>query len=213
MLCARWCLGPPGAGLAALPGASLIPDAALLYVGHPIYSYFWLQHVAPGRVYGVAIAGTALIIIAQGARERRRLWLVSGVRPAALVALFKVHVFAAAFPLLLCFAILAWPPRKPLRLLVLSVSVAAGLALLPLAKRFYIGLYTLLRLRWLYPLVLENTGKYGYWYADQKLVSGFRRCSRVSLSHLAKAIGLTPLNALQVFAIVAPSIWLVALRR
>jgi len=200
-----------GAGLAALVGASLIPDAALLYIGHPIYSYFWLQHVAPGGLYGVAIAGTALIIIAQGARERRRLWLVSGVILAALVALFKVHVFAAAFPLLLCFAILAWPPSKPLRWIVLSVSVTAGLALLPLAKRFYIGL----------ELHFDFAGITWYWKLLANMATGTPIESWYRVfgdahafpSHLTRAIGLMLLNALGVFAIVAPSIWLVALRR
>ena len=59
-----------GAGLAALMAAFLIPDAALLNIAHPIYGYFWLQHVAPGGLYGVAIAGTALILIVQGVARR-----------------------------------------------------------------------------------------------------------------------------------------------
>ena len=61
-----------GAGLAALVGSFLIPDTALLNVGHPLYGYFWLQHVAPAGLDGVAIAGTALILMLQGAREGRR---------------------------------------------------------------------------------------------------------------------------------------------
>ena len=125
-----------GAGLAALVGSFLIPDTALLNVGHPLYGYFWLQHVAPGGLYGVAIAGTALILILNGAREGRRVLIVSGVVMGALVALFKVHIFAAAFPLLLSFAILAWPPRNRWRWLLLGGCVAAGLALLPLANQF-----------------------------------------------------------------------------
>src|SRR6266487_3009171 len=51
-----------GAGLAALMAASLIPDGALLTIAHPSYGYFWLQHIAPGGLYGVAIAGAALIL-------------------------------------------------------------------------------------------------------------------------------------------------------
>jgi hypothetical protein len=200
-----------GAGLAALIGASLIPDAALLNIGHPFYGYFWLQHVAPGGLYGVAIAGTALIIVVKGARERRRLWLVSGLILAAVVALFKVHVFAAAFPLLLSFAILAWPPRKPLRWLVLSVSVAAGLAMLPFANRFYIGL----------DVHFNFAGIAWYWKILANMASGtpveswYRVFGDAHLfpCHLAQVIGLMLLNGLGVFAIVAPAIWLAALRR
>ena len=98
--------------------ALLIPDAGLLNIAHPLYNYFWLQHVAPGGLYAVAIAGAALIFITQGAREGRRTWIVSGVVVGALVALFKVQVFMAAFPLLLSFAVVVWPPRKHWRWLV-----------------------------------------------------------------------------------------------
>ena len=68
-----------GAGLVALVATFLIPDAALLNIAHPIYGYFWLQHAAPGGLYGVAVAGTALILIAQGVREGRRVWIASGM--------------------------------------------------------------------------------------------------------------------------------------
>src|SRR5207247_10994089 len=125
-----------GAGLAALVGVFLIPDGAMLNVGHPYYGYFWLQHVGPGGLYGVAIAGIAVILIAQGMREGRRGWIMFGVVVGALVGLFKVHVFAAAFPLLFSFAILAWPPRMRLQWLVLGVCVAAAVTLLMLANHF-----------------------------------------------------------------------------
>jgi hypothetical protein len=200
-----------GAGLAALVGASLIPDAALLNIGHPIYSYFWLQHVAPGGLYGVAIAGTAMILIAEGAREGRRLWLGSGLILAAVVALFKVQVFAAAFPLLLCFSIVFWPSRKPLRWFVLSVCVAAGLALLPFANRFYIGLdvhFNFAGIAWYWKTLahMANGTPVATWYRVFGDAQTFP-------SHLPQAVGLMLLNGLGVFAIVAPAIWLVTLRR
>ena len=200
-----------GAGVAALVGASLIPDAALLNFGHPIYSYFLLQHVAPAGLYGVAIAGAALILITQGTREGRRLWLVSGVILAALVALFKVHIFAAALPLLLCFAILAWPARKPLRWLVLGICIAAGLALLPLANRFYIGLdvrFDFAGIAWYWKKLaaMASATPVETWYRVFGDAHAFP-------SHLPQAIGLMLLNGLGVFAILAPAVWLVALRR
>jgi hypothetical protein len=200
-----------GAGLAALTGALLIPDAGLLNISHPIYGYFWLQHIAPGGLYGVAIAGTALILIVQGAREGRRVWIVSGVVVGALVALFKVPVFAAAFPLLLFYAILAWPPRQRLRWLIFGVCVAAGVALLPLANRFYVG-----------PNVhFDFSGNAPYWKLLAGMASGTRVESYYQVfstghpfpSHLAQAIGLTLLNALGIFAVVAPITWLLAVRR
>ena len=199
-----------GAGLAALMGVFLIPDAALLNIGHPFYGYFWLQHVAPGGLYGVAIAGTALILIIQGSREKRRVWIVSGVVLGAVVALFKTHVFTAAFPLLLSFAILAWPSRKPLRWLILGVCVAAGATLLPLANRFYVG-----------PTVrFDFAGIPWYWKKLATMASGtpveswYRvfGSAHAFPSHLPQVIGLMLLNGLGVFAIVAPVVWLAALR-
>lgn len=200
-----------GAGLAALMATSLIPDAALLNVAHPIYGYFWLQHVSPAGLYAVAIAGTALILIAQGAREGRHAWIALGAVLGALVALFKVQIFAAAFPLLLSFAILAWPPRKRWQWLVLGGCAAAGLALLPLVNHFYIG-----------PNVyFDFSGSPWYW----KLLANMAKGSRVETwyrvfgfahpfpSHLVQAMGLLLLNALGIFVLIAPVVWLVAVRR
>ena len=125
------------AGLAALIATFLIPDAGLLSIAHPTYCYFWLQHINPGGLYGVAVAGTALILVAQGARDRRDVagW-PAGVVVGALVVLFKLQVFAAAFPLLLSFAIVAWPPRKRWQWLVLGGCVAAGVAAAPASEPF-----------------------------------------------------------------------------
>jgi hypothetical protein len=197
-----------GAGLAALVAVFLIPDGAMLTIAHPFYGYFWLQHIAPGGLYGVAIAGTALILIMQGMREERRVWIVSGVVVAALVALFKVHIFAAAFPLLFSFAILAWPPRKRLQWLVLGVCVAAGAALLTLANYFHVG-----------PGVhFDFSGGAWYWKVLANRASGTHVESWYQIfniahpfpSHLAQAIGLLLVNALGIFAVVAPLVWLLA---
>ena len=196
------------AGLAALMAVFLIPDAALLNIGHPLYGFFWLQHIAPGGLYGVAIAGTALILIIQGSREKRRVWIVSGVVLSALVALFKIHVFTAAFPLLLSFAILAWPSRKPLHWLILGVCVAAGATLLPLVNRFYVG-----------PTVrFDFFGSDWYWKMLANMARGTRveswyqvfRVGQPLHSHLGQAIGLLLINALGIFAVVAPLVWLLA---
>lgn len=201
----------PGAGLAALVGTFLIPDGVMLGVAHPYYGYFWLQHIAPGGLYGVAIAGTALILIVQGTREGRRAWIVAGVLVAALVVLFKVQVFTAAFPLLFSFAIVAWPSRKRRQWLVLAVCVAAGVALLTLANRFHVG-----------PNVqFDFSSGVLYWKNLAKWASGTGLESWYHVfstrhpfpSHVAQAIALLLVNALGIFAVVAPLTWLLAVRR
>ena len=199
------------AGLAALMATFLVPDAWLLNVAHPIYGYFWLQHVAPAGLYAVAIAGTALILITQGMREGRRAWIASGVVLGALVVFFKAQIFVAAFPLLFSSAVVAWPPRKRWRWLIIGACVIAGLSLLPLVNRFYVG-----------PNVrFDFSGTVLYW----KLLAGMARGTPVEgcymifntghpfPSHLAQAIGLTMLNGLGVFALAAPLTWLLALWR
>ncbi len=192
-----------GAGLMALIATSLLPDAALLNIAHPTYGYFWLQHVAPGGLYAVAVAGTALILIAQGVREARRVWIAAGVVTGALVVFFKIQIFAAAFPLLVSFAIVGWPPRKQWQWLILGGCVAVGVALLPLANRFYIG-----------PNVrFDLSGSVWYWQILAKMATGtpveswYRvfNAAHPFPTHLPRAIGLLLIDALGIFAIVAPT--------
>jgi hypothetical protein len=196
------------AGLAALAATSLIPDGALLNVAHPSYGYFWLQHISPGGLYAVAVAGTALILVALGARERRRSWIAGGVLLGVLVVFFKTQVFAAAFPLLLSYAILAWPAHRYGKWLVLGGCIAAGIALLPVANRFYVG-----------PNVrFDFSGSNWYWKLLANMARGTRseswymifRVEHPFPSHLLQATGLLLIDALGIFAIVAPFVWLFA---
>jgi hypothetical protein len=196
------------AGLVAIMAAFLIPDAGLLNVAHPTYGYFWLQHISPGGLYGVAIAGTALILVVQGTSEGRRLWIASGVVLGALVAVFKTQIFAAAFPLLLSFSIVAWPPRKSWQWLVLVGCVAAGVALLPLANRFYVGPnvgFDFSDIDWYWKLLanMARGTRVESWYQVFRVGHPFP-------SHLVQAIGLLLINALGIFALVAPLVWLFA---
>jgi hypothetical protein len=199
------------AGLAALVATFLIPDAWLLNVAHPSYGYFWLQHISPAGLYGVAIAGTALILIALGAREACRTWITCGVAMAVLTVFFKAQIFAAAFPLLLGFAIVAWPLRNRWNWLILGSCMAAGIALLPLADRFYVGAN----------MRLDFCDTDWFWKTLANLARGTRverwyevfRAGHAFPSHLAQAIGLLLVNALGGFAIVAPAVWLVAVWR
>jgi hypothetical protein len=228
-----------GAGLAALMATFLIPDAWLLNIAHPIYGYFWLQQVSPAGLYGVAVAGAGLTLIALGAREGRRAWMASGVLAGALVLFFKVQIFAAAFPLLFGFAVLTWPygrcshgpvgrppmkaplacepstgrwlHRRGMRWVILGACVAAGIALLPVANRSYIG-----------PNVrFDFSGSDWYWKILANLARGTPvegwyapfRDGHAFPSHLAQAIGLLLISALGIFAILAPLVWIVALWR
>ncbi|MGE5212197.1 MAG: hypothetical protein ACM3NN_00755 [Nitrospirota bacterium] len=194
------------AGVAALVATFLLPDLCLLNIAHPTYGYFWLQHAAPGGLYGVAVAGTALILIAEGVREGRRGWIASGVIVGALVIFFKIQIFAAAFPLLVSFAIVGWPPRRQWQWFILGGCVAAGIALLPFANRFYIG-----------PNVrFDLSGSVWYWQVLAKLAKGttveswyrvFNAVHPFPL-HLPQAIGLLLINSLGLFALVAPIVWL-----
>jgi hypothetical protein len=195
-----------GAGLSALVATFLIPDLCLLNIAHPTYGYFWLQHAAPGGLYAVAVAATAVILITRGVREGRRAWIASGVVAGGLVVFFKIQIFAAAFPLLVCFAIVGWPPRKKWQWLIVGGCVAIGVALLPLANRFYIG-----------PNVrFDLSGSVWYWQVLAKLANGtpvesWYRVFDVAHpfpAHLPWAIGLLLVNALGIFAIVAPLVWL-----
>jgi hypothetical protein len=190
--------------------ALLIPDGAMLNVAHPYYGYFWLQHIAPGGLYGVAIAGTALTLVIQGMRQGRRVLIVSGVVVGALVSLFKVHVFAAAFPLLFSLAILAWPPRKRLQWLVLGVCIVAVAAVLTLANHFHVGP----------DIHFDFSGGAWYWKILAYMASGTQVENWYQIfstahpfpSHLGQAIGLVLLNALGIFAVIAPLVWLLAVR-
>src|SRR5262245_31758960 len=186
-----------GAGLAALVATFLIPDTALLNIAHPTYGYFWLQHVAPGGLYAVAVAGLALILIFKGVREGRRMWIASGVAMGVFIVFFKIQIFAAAFPLLVAFAVVGWPPRKQSQWLMLGGCVAVGVALLPLANRFYVG-----------PNVqFDLSGSVWYWQALAKLVSGAPVESWYRVfndahpfpSHLSLAIGLILIYAFGLF--------------
>ncbi|MBX6325067.1 MAG: hypothetical protein IRY93_03405 [Chthoniobacterales bacterium] len=200
-----------GAGMSAVVATVLVPDAWLLNVAHPIYGYFWLQQVAPAESYALAIAGIGLLLIVRGGKEGRRMWITAGVATGALVFLFKAQIFVAAFPLLVCFAVLAWPPKTRWRWLVLGACVAAGLAVLPLASWFDTG-----------PKVrLDFSGGALYWKllaqtADGTPLESWYRIFNSSHpfpSHLAKAVGLTMLNGLGIFSVLAPLTWLLALWR
>ena len=173
-----------GAGLVALVATFLIPDAALLNIAHPIYGYFWLQHAAPGGLYGVAVAGTALILIARGVREGRGVLdsIGSGSRRACgffqdsdlrrgfSAAGFLCHRGVAAAQAVAMAN--SWRLRG-----CRSSSAPAGEPFLRWTERPLRSL----RQR----LVLAGTGEDGQGYTCRKLVSSFQRCSSISFTSAA----------------------------
>jgi hypothetical protein len=200
-----------GAGVAALTGTFLLPDAGLLNIAHPTYGYFWLQHISPGGLYAVAVAGAALILIALGAGKGRRTWIASGVAVAALTVFFKAQIFAAAFPLLFGFAIVMWPPRSRWNWIVLGGCVATGIVLLPIADRFYVGPN----------MRFDFSGSGWYW----KILADLARGTRVESwyhvfgaehafpSRFPQAIILLLVNTLGIFVVLTPIVWILVLRR
>lgn len=200
-----------GAGLAALTGTFLLPDASLLNIAHPTYGYFWLQHISPGGLYAVAVAGAALILIGDGARKKRRIWIASGVAVAVLTVFFKTQISAAAFPLLLGFAIVTWPPRGRLNWFVLGGCVATGIVLLPIADRFYVGPN----------MRFDFSGSGWYWKILADMARGTRvaswydafRAEHAFPSHLPQAITLLLVNTFGIFVILTPVVWIFVMGR
>src|SRR4029077_7547231 len=197
--------------LAALTGTFLLPDAGLLNIAHPTYGYFWLQHISPGGLYAVAVAGAALGLIGDGGRKKRRIWIASGVAVSVLTVFFKTQIFAAAFPLLLGFAIVTWPPRGRWNWFVLGGCVATGIVLLPIADRFYVGPN----------MRFDFSGSAWYWKILADLARGTRlaswydafRAEHAFPSHLPQAITLLLVNTLGIFWILAPVLWIFVLGR
>ena len=86
------------AGLAAMAGVMLIPDPGLLHIGHPYYAYFWLQHIDPGGLYGVTVAGTALGLVALGVRQRPKIVDTVGRRRCFTNRIFQSSYSGGGIP-------------------------------------------------------------------------------------------------------------------
>ncbi len=200
-----------GAGLAALAAAALFPDLYLLGEAHPFYGYYWLQHIEPAGLYGVSIAGTAVVFTVLGVREGRRSWILAGIVVGVMVAFFKVQIFTASFPVIFSLLLLGWPPRRRWQWLWLGLCVTVAVTGVQVANHFHIG-----------PEVhFDLSGGSWYW----KFLAGMARdtpseawyqafhASDPFPQHLPQAIGLLLLNSLGLFALVAPLLWLIMLLR
>ena len=128
-----------GAGLTAMAAVCLVPDLWLLDLAHPFYGYFWLQHIEPAGLYGVAVAGVSLGLVVDGVRRGERRLIAFGVVLATTIGLFKAHIFSAAYPLIWAITIVGWPPRRRWQWFLLAVCAVAAFTALQVASYLHIG--------------------------------------------------------------------------
>ena len=199
------------AGLAAMAGVMLIPDPGLLHIGHPYYAYFWLQHIDPGGLYGVTVAGTALGFVALGVHRGRRSWILCGALLASLTGFFKAHILAAAFPITFSLVVVGWPPRRRRQWVWLGLCVLGGVVFVQLMNHYHVG-----------PgVAFDFSGGDWYWTFLQSKAKGtpveswyrvFTAGTPVG-QYFIRALALLLISALGIFAIAGPAMWIAAAAR
>jgi hypothetical protein len=128
------------AGLAALIGVLLMPDASTYGAKDAYHSYHWLVAVSPGLLYGIAASALALLFVTRGILPTRWRCLVAGFGFAVMCIPLRAHLFIVVCPLLVLWVVLfkdGWTGRQ--RLLVGMAMVAVGGFALLLADRLEIG--------------------------------------------------------------------------
>jgi hypothetical protein len=88
------------AGLAAVVALLLVPDATQHGVKNLTLGYHWLQQIAPGGAYGVALLAVAWMLMFEGCRAGRHSLVVLSFLAAGMVVNFKAHMFVASALLL-----------------------------------------------------------------------------------------------------------------
>jgi len=124
--------GPTG-GLAAVAALVLLPDPASYGLHNGLFGFRWNAIAgSPGAAYAVGFCLLALALLGRWANGggQRLLWAACVV--AAGTALFRVHIFALAFPATLAAAALALPAVRR-RWLLFAAGALAALAAFVLA--------------------------------------------------------------------------------
>lgn len=85
----RW---PALAGCVAL---AVLPDAFQQGFGNKWLSYNWLQQIAPGGMYGVALMALAWVFMFDGCERGKARSVLAGYFLAALTITYKAHIFIA----------------------------------------------------------------------------------------------------------------------
>jgi hypothetical protein len=128
------------AGLAALLGLLLIPDASTYGIHDAYYSYHWLVVANPGLLYGIAAGGLALLLVTRGIRPTNWRCLGAGFGLVLMCISLKAHLFVVVCPLLVMWLVLFTDGLTARQRLFLSLGlVTVGLAALMLADRYSIG--------------------------------------------------------------------------
>ncbi len=201
-----------GAGLGAVAGALLLPDTLALPVANPMLGYFNILVVGPASLYGIAVAASALVAVADGARRGDRRGLAGALALAASVVCFKLHVFLASFPLTVGLAILTCRGVSPGRR-------ALALAAAGLVAALAIGLNDCYEFGPAMRPSLEGGGFYFRALAGQPMAKGYGERFRVFLAeggfraHFGRAALLLSLTTFGAFVLLYPLTLLAALRR
>jgi hypothetical protein len=201
-----------GAGLAFVAAVLLLPDTTVLPFRNPMLAYFNLLVVGPASLYGIAVAATALAVTVDGARRGDRLGLLGAVGLGASVLAFKTHIFLAAFPLVVGYAVLAcrgiglgWRC-----LLLVGLALAAGVGI-KLKNLYEVGpilrpslsggvFYFRVLAEQAMPTVCTS------WFAVFRAEGGFA-------AHLGRAAMLLSLTTFGLYVLLYPLATVTALRR
>ena len=128
------------AGLSAVIGVLLMPDAAAYGVKNNWYSYHWLIAASSGLLYGIASAALALLLITRGIRPTRWRCIGAGFGILGICMLIKAHIFIVACPLLVSWVVLFKDDSTWKQRLLISLALGLiGMAVLIAADRFSIG--------------------------------------------------------------------------
>ena len=182
-----------GAGFAAMAGTILLPDPSVLGLGRPWLSNHWLRQIAPGGLYGVAVAAMAVLFTVRGTRVRDGRTLALGLAFGVLTFGFKAQVFVALMPLLAAW-LFAFHPRLGWRGRLLG-SAGGGL-LIVVVNRLQIGP----------PIRLDGGGALPYFrLVERSLTDGpFREAIRSRVTSplgIWEAVGLAGLILLGTFGV------------
>ena len=125
----------PGAGLAATVALLLLPDASRYGLGNAYLSYDWLQQIAPGGAYGVALLAISWLLLFEAGRSGRAAVFAGSFLAAGLVLGYKAHLFVAnAFLIWAAPSFLACGARPLRRVAWFSFALGSFLAVVSLAR-------------------------------------------------------------------------------
>jgi len=134
----------PWPGLLASVAVLLLPDAAHLGGRNTWFSYFWMQMVGPGGMYGVTLLALAWLFMLRGCSAAKP-WLVAlGWAVAAVAIVYKAQFFVASalllwvFPPLFMHGLSRWKRitwlGASLTVFIASVAAAGRFSSIPLLR-------------------------------------------------------------------------------